>query len=167
LGEKAATALEEIRGEYRKGVSALAAAWKQSCSNSQVLPLDEARSQVLMMLPDPSIAQDILAEIKPCAPVTPVPQSCLQMAPQLAMTRLRTRVDPDIPRSARPGTPVRLLVKANIDNTGRVTVHEIQGGDDFFKERVKAAVEQWRFLPAITGEQARCVETELPIVLSP
>jgi tetratricopeptide (TPR) repeat protein len=166
LGAKAAAALEEIRGEYRKGVSVIAAAWKENCSNSsQGVSFDEARSQALLMLPDPSIAQDILAEMKPCAPVPPQP--CLQMAPQLAMTRLRTRVDPDIPRSARPGTPVRLLVKTNIDTTGQVTVHEIQGGDNFLKERVKAAVEQWRFLPAITGEQARCVETELPIVLSP
>jgi hypothetical protein len=169
LGDKSPTAIAQIRSEYRKSVSGMADVWKQNCTARLGQSLDVARrAQASAILPDPSIASDIIGQMTPCVVETPPvvdAQSCLQMSSQLAMVRIRSRVDPDIPRLARPNG--RMVVKVNIDKTGKVVVHDVEGADSFLNARVKTAVEQWRFTPAIVAEQPRCVDTELPIVLTP
>jgi hypothetical protein len=89
------------------------------------------------------------------------------MPTQLAMVRLRTRVNPDIPRSIRPSSVVHFVVKARIDTQGDVTVSAVQSPSPFLSERIKAAVEQWKFVPAIVEAHPRCVDTDLQIALSP
>ena len=57
-------------------------------------------------------------------------------------------------------------MQARIDEKGNVTVKEVRGGNAAIQNAVKAAVERWKFLPAIVEQQVRCVETEIPIVIS-
>ena len=83
------------------------------------------------------------------------------------MSRLKTQVKPEIPRSAIPAGGVNIFVKMRIDTSGNVTVTEVQGSSSFLNEALKAAVEKWKFSPATAGGTPHCVETELPIVLTP
>ena len=165
IGGKAAGPLEGIRTEYRKRVSSIAEAWKQDC-NANPRALQQANE----LLPDASIARDILDQIKPCA--TPAPPSaqtepCQQVSGSAAMLRVKTRVNPEISRSAVPAGGATIFVKMKIDTSGNVTVTEAQGPNSFLAEAVRSAVEKWRFSPATSGGKAYCVETELPIVLTP
>jgi tetratricopeptide (TPR) repeat protein len=171
LADKTGAAREQIRAEYRKSVSGFVQSWKQGCSAGRTVSLETARQQAAAMLPDPSIAPDILEQITPCAPATPVsaakPQTCLQMGTQNAMLRLKSRVNPQIPRGAAPTGTVRFTTKVRIDDAGNVSVLDVQGANGSLNNSVRAAVEQWKFAPAVVEGQTRCVETELPIVLNP
>ena len=86
---------------------------------------------------------------------------------QNAMVRLKTRVNPQINRSALPVGTVRFVAKVKIDESGNVTVRDVTGPNAFLNNPVRAAVEQWKFIPALVSGQVRCVETDLPIVLNP
>ena len=64
-------------------------------------------------------------------------------------------------------TPVSFNVKVKIDESGNVEVKEVAGGSHYLNEAMKVAIEKWKFIPAMTQDQgSRCVETELPVVLS-
>ena len=76
------------------------------------------------MLPEPSLGADILSEPVDCTKV------CLPSTNRLAMRRLETRVEPDIPRAALAGiggSGLMLRVKATISETGEVTVTTVEG----------------------------------------
>jgi tetratricopeptide (TPR) repeat protein len=173
---KATVALEQGRGEYRKAVTAAVETWSQSCTGSAPVSLDALRQQTKDLLPNEAIAADILANLTPCAPkpspaqapeVTAVaPQECLQMASQLALVRLKSRVNPEISPERAPVTPVEIKLKVRIDEEGNVGVKDASGSNRYLNEAMRVAVEKWKFSPAMVGDQRRCVETELPVVLS-
>jgi len=172
LGQKAAPALEYARTEYRRHASAIAETWKQNCTSSRSNPavsLETVQRQLSDALPDPSVAEDILSGITPCSSPTPVTESCLQFQTQQALVRLKSRVEPQIPRAMRPASPVTAVVKITIDKQGEVKVRDVQVAHLAVVGPLRAAVEQWRFAPVIEGGtyQFRCVETELPILLNP
>jgi len=176
LADKGTAALDQIRGEYRNSVTAIADSWKRSCADRTAVTPDAAREQATLMLPEPGIAKDILAQIGPCEPAATTPanavsavssEGCLQMNAQLALTRLKNRVDPEIPRSARPAAPIKIVMKVKIDEAGNVAVKDVQGTNSFLNDRVKTAISQWKFVPALAAGKARCIDTELPIVLNP
>jgi hypothetical protein len=168
LTQKATSHLDQIRGEYRKGVSTVADAWRQKCAADPRAAPEDALKLARGMLPDTAIAQDIIDQIKPCtAPVPVPPLPCIQSSSELAMVRLKSRVSPEIPRAARPAAPVKLVVKITIDRAGNVAVRDVRSPNAYFEEPVKVAVEQWKFFPASVGGQPTCVQTELPIVLTP
>jgi outer membrane biosynthesis protein TonB len=58
-------------------------------------------------------------------------------------------------------------VKARIDEKGDVAVLETQGENTLFNEAVRRAVEHWKFTPIIDENGARCVETDIPLVIKP
>jgi hypothetical protein len=189
LEEKSGPALDQVRAEYRKQASAIADTWKRNCSTippsllakTEVriidgVSFDEYRKKVNTMLPDPSIAGDIVAQITPCAPPPRAPaapprevqdQPCLQLQTQDAMARLKTRVDPQVTGAARPTSPVNFLLNINLDKHGNVTVNRVQGPSLALNGLVQAAVERWKFSPAIVENEPRCVDTVLPITLNP
>ena len=116
------------------------------------------------MLPDRSIAADLLAKMTPCRAAV-----CIEMDAQLALVRLKSQVDPVIPLQARlaPGSdPVTVRVKARISESGDVTVSEASGGNLIFNDAVKTAVQLWKFHPTIIRNENRCVITEIPVVLN-
>jgi len=43
---------------------------------------------------------------------------------------------------------------------------ELYGGSPFLYSAVRAAFDQWKFSPAMTAEEARCVDTDIPIVIN-
>ena len=88
-----------------------------------------------------------------------------RMTNRLAMARLKTRVDPEIPASVLSRS-LSVRVQARIDEEGSVAVKGIRGGNTAVQNAVKTAVERWKFLPAIVEKQPRCVETEIEIVIN-
>jgi hypothetical protein len=115
------------------------------------------------MVPFPSFGDDIIAKMGTCVPV-----GCLQMESPSALTRLKTRVDPQFSSqvlSRLKGLPMTVRVKARIDVNGNVVSSEMRGGDFLLYSFIRTAVDQWKFAPALTGSGARCVDTEFPITI--
>jgi hypothetical protein len=85
----------------------------------------------------------------------------------LAMVRLKTRVNPEIPpaiqRSIR--SPITVQVKGRIDEGGNIAVTDVQGTNPSINMAVSTAVEQWKFSPIADANGRRCVETEIPILI--
>jgi hypothetical protein len=90
------------------------------------------------------------------------------MTPQLALTRLKTRVDPQFSPyivSLMKDSPVTVRVKTKISEAGDTAAGDLNGGNALLYDSIRAAVNQWKFSPAIVQGEARCVDTEIPIVL--
>lgn len=155
--------VDEVRLEYRRSLSNLADSWAGACANDDTSTMDQVRSRVNALLPEPSFGEDILAKMKTCAHTR-----CIQMTPQLALTRLKIRVDPQFsPYIATmvKESQVTVRVKARITQAGDTTVTELNGGNTLLYDGVRTAVGQWKFSPAIVQGEARCVDTEIPFVL--
>jgi hypothetical protein len=155
--------VDEVRLEYRRTLSKLADSWAAACANDDTNKMDEIRSRVDALLPEPSFGEDIQARMKSC-----VHTRCIQMMAQLALTRLKNRVDPQFSpyvRSIMKESPITVRVKAKISEGGDTVATELNGGNALLYEGVRAAVDQWKFSPAIVQGEARCVDTEIPIVL--
>ena len=156
----ATLALDQMRGQYRQALSDLIETSKRACAAGDAVTMENLRRQAAELLPDPAIGQDLLTQMTTC-----VQKGCLQMSAQLALVRLRTRVNPQIPTASAFGS-MSVRVKARIDEQGNVTVEETLGGNPVIRSAVQKAVEQWKFLPAIVDREPRCVETEIPILIS-
>ncbi len=159
--------IDGVRGEYRRALSSLVDSWNRACANNDQAAMEEVRLRVDEMLPESSFAEDILAKMKTCTHT-----GCLQMSAQLALARLKTRdfhVDPESPAyvlSQLKVSPVVVHVKARINEKGDVAMSEVYGGSPFLNTAVRAAFDQWKFSPAIMEDEARCVDTDIPIVIN-
>ena len=94
---------------------------------------------------------------------------CFQMDSQLALHRLKQRVEPTFTPQALSyltNNQVTVNVKARIEENGNVTVIGATGANALVSNAVRSAVELWKFTPAMDENGARCVETEIPIVIS-
>jgi hypothetical protein len=160
---KSANDIESIQTEYRRAMSSQLDSWNRACAADDTPSMERIRFQTSSMVPFPSFGEDILAKMKTCVPV-----SCIQMESQSALTRLKTRVDPQFPPqlvSRLKALPPTFHVKARIDVNGNVVSTEIRGGDIILYSAVRTAVDQWKFLPARTESGARCVDTDIPITI--
>ena len=176
--KKSDPALQQMRIEYRKVATSKIDTWNQNCSTKTSTGLETLKQQLAELLPDPTIASDMVSKLAPCAapppaptPVSasvPVSQGCLQMESTLAMVRLKTRVSPDIPPNRLPvgGGAIDLRVKVRIDENGDVAVQGVEGGNAYINATMKDTMAKWKFYPAIIDDQRRCVETDLPVRLS-
>jgi hypothetical protein len=93
---------------------------------------------------------------------------CFHMDGALALIRLKSRVEPEIPAGVRTfisSSPVTILIKARIDERGNVTVIEATGANPVITSAMRTAVERWKFTPMADQDGARCVDTEFPINL--
>jgi tetratricopeptide (TPR) repeat protein len=153
--------VDRVRTAYRQELSPLIDSWKRACSLSDSQSMDKIRSQAGEMIPDPAMAGDLLAQMGTC-----VKKPCLELPPETAITRLRTRQDAKLP----PGFPSRRVtvqVKVRIDENGNVVVRDTQNIDPKLRNAVFGAAATWKFLPAVVDNEVRCVETEIPIVFNP
>jgi hypothetical protein len=160
---KSANEIESIQTEYRRAMSSNLDSWNHACAADDTPSMERIRFQTSSMVPFPSFGEDILAKMKTCVPV-----GCIQMESQSALTRLKTRVDPQFPPqviSRLKALPLTFYVKARIDVNGNVVSNEIRGGDIILYSAVRTAVDQWKFLPARTESGARCVDTDIPITI--
>jgi hypothetical protein len=98
------------------------------------------------------------------APAAPA-GACVDMPWQLAMTRVKTRVEPNIAPNRLPTRTMTIRLKLRIAENGNVTVNSVAGEDAYLNEQMRAAVAQWKFVPAVVQDQPRCVDTEIPINL--
>jgi hypothetical protein len=89
------------------------------------------------------------------------------MPSPLALTRLKSRVDPlisnEIRRYLTNGNHVDVQVKATIGENGSITAAEAFGGNPLINDTVLSAVKQWKFTPVRDVSGPRCVKTEIPI----
>jgi hypothetical protein len=160
---KSAKEIENIQTEYRRAMSSHLDSWNRACAADDIAAMERLRFQTASMVPFSSFGEDILAKMKTCVPV-----GCIQMESQSALTRLKTRMDPQIPPqliSRLKGVPLTFHVKARIDVNGNVASGEIRGGDIILNSAIRTAVDQWKFLPALTESGARCVDTDIPITI--
>ena len=163
LSLNSSQAIEEVRTEYRRALSGLADSWNKACTNDDVAAMEKARRRVDALIPDPSFGEDIRATIKTCAHT-----GCVQMTSPLALSRLKNRVDPQFPPhllSLIKDFPMTVRVRARINEAGDVAAAELSGGNALVYDSVRAAFGQWKFSPALLQGEARCVDTEIPIVL--
>ena len=189
--------IRQAGDQYRKALTSLVDTWNQSCATGDTNAMNSIRSQITELLPEPAFGDDIRARMVPCnkpevktvarvepspAVVRPEPKpdvvtvplppktTCLALNSQVAMTRLKIRVDPEIPREARPyiqSSSVTVKVKIRIDDLGNVVNSETPGGNPMFNAAVKTAVDKWKFSPAMDSSGTRCVDTEIPLVIGP
>ena len=103
------------------------------------------------------------------APKNVPSRPCFQMESQLALHRLKQRVEPSFSPQALSyltNTQVTVNVKVRVEENGNVTVLDATGANTIVTNSVRSAVEQWKFTPAMDEKGARCVDTEIPIVIS-
>jgi len=160
IEDNAKNQLNQAARVYRESVSRIVDDWRQACASGNDLGMANARTRATDMLPDAAVASDLIDQMQTCNS-----PKCIEMTNRVAMSRLKTRVAPEIPASFITRS-VSVQVQARIDEKGNVTVKEVRGGNAVIQNAVKAAVERWKFTPAIVDEQVRCVETEIPIVIN-
>jgi hypothetical protein len=176
----AAASLDQVVNEYRKAITAMARSWAGACAAKDSATMNRIRAESNRVLPDASIASDILDQMNNCA-VSPAPAApppiaaqpepepllgCLQDEASVAMIRLKSRVDPRIPTQLRNRRSIRVRVAVKIDETGKTRVYKVQGGPMPVTRVVVDAVNQWKFHPATYNNKPACVEAELPVVLT-
>jgi hypothetical protein len=155
--------IEDVRLEYRQVLSSRVDLWSRACAADDFAAMEKLRAEANALLPEPSFGVDILSRMNTCLPTT-----CIQMDSPLALTRLKTRVDPQFSTqmiSLVKDLPVTVRVKARIDVKGNLISSGAQGGDPRLYSTIRSAVDQWKFLPAVTENGARCVDTEIPIII--
>ena len=201
---KSSQAVRQVSDQYRKELTSLVDSWNRTCSTGNMDAMNDIRSQITELLPDPNFGEDIRATMKPCNPpalkadspsnrqvnavagasaglrqetksdvktamLNPANQ-CLQIDYRVALQRLKTRVEPEIPREARPyiqSNSMTVRVKIRVDALGNVISSETPGGNPMFNIAVKNAIDRWKFSPAMDASGARCVDTEIPMVIGP
>jgi tetratricopeptide (TPR) repeat protein len=186
--------ITRITQEYRKAMTSLVDTWKRTCAGGDSSGMSQIRSQVTEMVPEPTFADDLQSQIRFCtaSPAPSAPKvaarldsrtdtvvqgsantrqdssSCLQMDSQLALARLKTKVDPEIPPGSRAylqNTQITVRVKARIDESGNVQTTEVTGSNVILNNAVRNAVDRWKFSPVSDRSGPRCVNTEIPVVM--
>jgi len=190
--------LTRVTTEYRKALVPMVESFSRSCSSqirsqiNELLPeptfAEDLRSKMAdCVAPAAPAVSAASAATGPAPknvkndPKTELPSSkesvpstasassgCLAMDSQLALTRLKTRVDPEIPREARAyiqNSQVAVRLKTRIDPAGNVSVLETSGTNVILNNSVRTAVERWKFVPTQDANGPRCVETEILVMI--
>jgi len=189
-GASNSASIQHVTDEYRKAITTLVQNWNQNCSVGDAATMNALRGQIAELLPEPSFGEDIRSGMTPCAEakkrdVSDVARvressnnssgspasagSCIGMDSQLALTRLKTRVDPAISNELRyylkSSGQVTVRVKARISEAGDVSVVGMSDGNPILNNVVARAVAQWKFSPARDQNGLRCIDTEIPMVI--
>jgi tetratricopeptide (TPR) repeat protein len=175
-----------VNDEYKKALSSLVDNWNRTCVSGDAATLKAISGQITDLLPEPSFGADIRGQMKPCdqpvktasvqpppdsaAPAKATPTGCLDMQSQLALARLKTRVDPTISEDVKNylrknSGAAQVRVKARINENGDVAVTGIIEGNPLLNNVVRNAVVQWKFSPIRDASGIRCVDTEIPMLL--
>lgn len=161
----AAKAIDEIQGDYRKALTASLDNWNRACQSGDTTGMARARTEASDKLPDPSIGQDVLTQMTTCN-VKP----CVSLDPQTAILRVKTSAKPEIPaqleRTLRGSPPQTVRVDARIEQNGDVAVLATRGENPAVNDAVRIAVQKWKFSPTMVENEARCVRTVFPIVIT-
>jgi hypothetical protein len=163
----------QVTGEYRKALLSLVNTWNQSCAGGEAASINGLLAQMSDLLPEPSFGEDIRRQVRDCPrPLTVASvasDECLEMPAEVALARVKTKVDPVITSQvrqflkSRPQTIVR--VKVRIGPAGDVAVKGMSVGIPVVNKVVQNAVVGWEFTPMQDSSGPRCVDTELPFVI--
>jgi tetratricopeptide (TPR) repeat protein len=155
--------LDQMRTEYRNALAALVNLWNRSCASGDAATMESIPPQMPEHLPEPSLGDDLLAQMKPC-----VKKGCMTVTTQLVLARLKVQVNPvltpamqDIARRS----PTTVHVKTRIDEKGDVTVLDAQGSVAMLNEVVRGAVAHWKFTPVMDENGPRCAEADIPVII--
>jgi hypothetical protein len=191
---RSAATLTKVNGEYRKALTGLVETWNKTCPSADSVTMNTLRNQITDLLPEPSFGEDIRSQMVPCNPdaaraaanaaaaqaaqvaaakvqadATPPPNACVPMQSQLALTRLKTRVDPTITQELRVylknNPQVVVHVKVRITETGDVNIMGVTEGNPILNTAVRNAVAEWKFTPIRDQNGIRCVDTDIPIAI--
>jgi tetratricopeptide (TPR) repeat protein len=175
-----------VSGEYRKALTALVETWNRSCGLADAATMRALRGQISELLPDPSLGDDIRSKMKPCGEAkqaeeaaAPQPRadepkpksadSCIEMPSQVALLRVKTRIDPVITNDIRAflqnNRDVMLRVKARISENGDVSVVGMPDGHPALSDAIRRALVRWKFAPIRDESGPRCANTEIPFTL--
>jgi tetratricopeptide (TPR) repeat protein len=156
--------LDLATAAYRQALTALVDSWNKTCPTGNKVAMDAVRNQINDVLPDPSFGEDIRSRMLDCKKT-----GCVPTKAALALTRLKTRVNPEISPGVRTFIRSSMTVRARIriDEGGNVTVNDIRGENVAINNSVRSAMERWKFSPAVDQSGPRCVDTEIPIVITP
>jgi tetratricopeptide (TPR) repeat protein len=177
---RANTSLDQVRSEYRRAVADMAKAWTEACGMQDQATMDSIRKAANHLLPEASIAPDILdqmnncsarrtSNIEPAGTTESLPDvfdGCLENPSSVALVRLKSRVEPRLPVELRGKRRVEVQVTVKIDAAGNTRVYQVHTGSMPLTRAVVAAVDQWKFYPATYNDRPKCVETEFPVVLN-
>jgi Periplasmic protein TonB, links inner and outer membranes len=160
-----AQAMAEIQTEYRRALTELVETWNRTCATGSEATMNGIKTLIAELLPEPSFGEDIRGRMTTCSRSS----GCMQAGAALALTRLKTKVNPEISPTLRSflREPQTVRVKTKIDETGNVVMAEAVGTNPMLNNVVRNAVERWKFAPAIDANGPRCVETEIPIIVGP
>jgi tetratricopeptide (TPR) repeat protein len=166
IGQPAsAEAVKKIDADYRTAVASRLQDSRKACERGDERSGTTMRAEIAQMLPEPSLGAEALSEPMTCTKV------CLPSITQLALDRLETRVDPDIPRAALSrisGSGLTIRLKATISETGDVNITNVEGGQPEINSPIQSAVEKWKFNPAFDQNgHPRCVGTEFLFIFKP
>jgi hypothetical protein len=142
--------------------------------------MDAIRKKANELLPEPAIAQDIVEQMNNCsgnaissvqnismAQAEPeLVEGCLENSSEVALLRLKSRVQPQLPAELRHKRSMRVNVSVKIDEAGNTRVYQVHGASMPLTKAVIAAVDQWKFYPATYNKRTACVETEFPVVVN-
>jgi len=173
----AALPVDQMQAQYRKLLTGMVQSWSQACKAKDTASMDRIWNEANQLLPDTSMAQDILGQMKNCVANPPPPleaaakppaeseqiEECIENPETIAMMRLKKRIDPQLP-AGRKGV-VRVRATDRIDDQGNTTVRGLRGGTPVINRAIITAVQNWKFYPAKIDDHERCVETELQLVL--
>src|SRR5262249_51094493 len=147
---------------YRAELNNLVDSWNRTCPTGNTAAMDAIRSQIEELLPEPTFGEDVRARMTNCSKKT----GCVPTNSRIVLTRLKTRVNPEISRDMRNllrDNQATVRVKMRIDEAGNVAVTDVQGYVPMINNAVRSAVERWKFTPATDENGARCVDTEIVV----
>jgi hypothetical protein len=177
----AAALVADIEAGYRKAVTTIADSWKRYCAARDESSMVKVRTEAENLLPDTSMARDVLDQMSGCAssvsspppaaettvvsiPVNEVVNECIQNPWKIAVLRLKERVDPPVPAEMRH-REMHVRVTLRIDGRGNTSILGLQNGSAVVNKAIYKALREWTFHPAKVDSQPRCVESELTIVM--
>src|SRR5207248_5390437 len=132
--------LDQMRMEYRNALAVLVDSWNRSCAAGDAAVMESIRQQLPERLPDATLGDDLLEQMKTCTK-----KGCMPVSTQLALARLKVQVNPVVPaefQEVARHSQVSVHVKTRIDENGEVTVMHTQGGSPPLNDAVRAAVER-------------------------
>ena len=65
---KSSQAVRQVSDQYRKELTSLVDTWNRTCPTGDMDAMNDIRSQITELLPDPNFGEDIRATMKPCNP---------------------------------------------------------------------------------------------------
>jgi tetratricopeptide (TPR) repeat protein len=150
----------QIESEYNRVLSGFLSSWRAACTGGDHARSETIRNEAETVASGLPFAQNTLAQMQQCTS-----RVCIKGDPALALTRLKTRVNPELDPSLQRYVTRRIIVRIEIDEKGSVRVNEVVNANDRVASAVKDAVERWKFTPVVIDDHTRCVETELPVSL--